>query len=316
MTMTGNAQKGLRNVFVIMLLLIIGLGIFMVAGADRAYAYKYKVTVYSGEQGTIGGKKVWSKEFDQGEHVTLTLESLDFELKNDKYYPRGFKIAGHDNDENEDDVTYPAPSFDVSSDVDYMITYGIKGALVKYFAKYVDTEGNTIRKQDTYYGMAGDKPVVSFRYIDGWTPQTYNIGKTLSKDESKNVMTFIYTKEGELTVEGGENGNGDNGAAAGDAGANGATAFAPGTPQNPAGTNVAPQNGTTIDDSAAPTTNPDGNGDSRQYTDLDDNDTPTASVFSRGNTMIIGSIAALLVLLALILFIVKRRKKEEQEPEA
>lgn len=309
----------IKNIAVVMAFLAFVCCIMMIAGSDRAYAaYKYKVTIYSGLQGTINGKTVWSKEYNQDEPVDISLDEIGFkEKKNSKYYVRGLKIAGHDNNENET-TGFSDLSFDATCDVEYMVTYGIKGALVKYIARYVDTHGKEIHKSSTYYGMAGDKPVVSFRYIDGWTPDHYNIAKTLSEDESKNIMTFTYTKEGEATAQdqNDNNNNGNNGNQNTTV-VRRPTAIAPGTAQNPAGTNVSdtPDNTTNIDDGNTPTTNPGENGnDNKQYTDLDPQKTPTASPLG-GNMLLIGSIAGLVVLLALVLFLLKRKKNGEETDE-
>ena len=310
-------RKSLRSIALLTALIALMIGLFMMTGADRAYAaYKYKVTVYSGSQGTINGKTVWSKEYDQGELVEIDLDEIGFkEKKNSKYYVRGLKIAGHDNDET---TGFRNLTFKADQDVEYMVAYGIKGALVKYIARYVDTNGKEIHKSNTYYGMAGDKPVVSFRYIDGWTPDHYNIAKTLSKDESKNILTFTYTREGANENQNNNDNNGQN-ANQGNA-VNRPNAapnpIAPGTAQNPAGTNVDDTPGrTNIDDGNTPTTDPGNNGnDNKQYTDLDPQKTPTASPLG-GNMLLIGSIAGLVVLLALVLFLLKRKKNGEEAEE-
>ena len=275
----------------------------LISGTESyADGYKYKVTIYSGSQGSFKGKTVWSKEYDQGEEVYISLADLGFEIRDKRYYARGFKIAGHDNDET---TGFQTLAFKADSDEEYIVAYGIKGALVSYTARYVNEDGEEIHKSDTYYGMAGDKPVVSFRYIDGWEPDTYNMAKTLSRDESKNILTFIYTKAGEGGNDEGGN-EGDGGQAVGPA--------APGTPQNPAGTNVTPapgDDGTTIDDTPAPTTDGGDNGDNKQYTDIDDDDTPASAPANKG-LVIGGSVFGAVLLLALILFLIKRKKKAEE----
>ena len=61
--------------------------------------------------------------------------------------------------------------------------------------RYLDKAGNELRGSDEYYGMAGDKPVVSYKYIEGYQPNAYNLKKTLSSDESQNVFEFRYTAD-------------------------------------------------------------------------------------------------------------------------
>ena len=304
-----------RTITVALAVLILAMAGFALAEKESVYAesYKYKVTIYAGEQGTVdGGKKVWTREYAQNEHVTITMKSIGFKLTNDKYYDRGFKIAGHDNDEM---TGIKSMSFDSTRDVEYVITYGIKGAMVKYVAEFVDTEGNQIHDSETYYGMAGDKPVVAFKYIDGWTPDTYNRTKTLSKDESKNAFRFVYTKgTPEENQQNQQNQGNQNNPNANPAANPAVGPAAPGTPQNPAGTNV--DDGAAIDDGNTPQANPGNNGDDNGNNNpaqiVDDDPTPTTSPINN-SVLIGGGIALLLLLLALILFLIKKKKKEQEE---
>ena len=311
------------------------------AKADKA-VYGYRVMLYAGQQGhftkAAGGKlskggKVWSKEYAAGAQVSITEKTLGFVIDNDKYYSRGFRIAGHDNDEVSG---YKQLSFKAGEDVSYEIAYGIKGALVEYTIEYVDENGDELADSDVYYGMAGDKPVVSYRYIEGYLPDAYNKGKKLSKDPSENVFTFTYHQidtddNGGQGNQGGQGGQGGNQGGQGNQGGN---ANAPGTAANPAGTNIAPaqtpttnpgqdgqdgQDGnTTIDDGNTPTTDP------GQYDDLDDDDTPTGvpgqedgdqSFFGKWLPYIIGLIVLLLALIAAIA-LKKKNKKDSEGSDA
>ena len=194
-----------------LLSLLLTLGLSAVSFADSPYPAKpYKVTVYSGKQGHFtktekGGTlnssgTVWYNYYAPGEHVEISRSILGFVPANDsKYYDRGFRIAGHDNDEIEDEsnqrtaVYYTTLEFDADQDVDYEVAYGLKGAMVAYTINYQDSSGRSLHASDTYYGMKGDKPVVSYRYVEGYYPNAYTQGKTLVEDESKNVFTFTYT---------------------------------------------------------------------------------------------------------------------------
>ena len=135
--------------------------------------YKYNVTVYSGLQGTYKGKTKDSNDYAYKELVTISLD--DVVVTNKKYYARGFRTTGHDNDEteNSDDVTgFTRITFNsLDEDVSYEVAYGIRGNMVAYTINYVDEDGAELEESDTYYGMPGDKPVVSYKYIDGYLPQ-------------------------------------------------------------------------------------------------------------------------------------------------
>lgn len=190
--------------------LMLGMSAVSFAAPKSPYPDKpYKVTVYSGRQGHFtkegdgtlnAAGTVWTKNYAPGEQVKISRDILGFVPKEgSKYYDRGFRVAGHDNDEIEDEtnkktaVYYTTLEFNADADVDYEIAYGLKGAMVAYKINYVDSSGKTLHATDTYYGMAGDKPVVSYRYVDGYYPNAYTQGKTLVKDEKENVFTFTYT---------------------------------------------------------------------------------------------------------------------------
>ena len=129
---------------------------------DGSKAYGYTITVYSGEQGHFsGGKTEATIKCDPGESVVIDLDDMGFKMDNDEYYPRGLRQAGHDNDEmKQSPLTIPS----VDEDMSFEVAYGIKGGMVSYKVNYVEKgSGKTLRKSDTYYGMKGDKPVVSYK---------------------------------------------------------------------------------------------------------------------------------------------------------
>ena len=284
--------------------------------------YKYTVTVNSGIQGvyTNGSQtgKTVSKQYAPGETVYISINdkannnyvTLNNDVK-DKYYVKGFRVSGHDAGDlktSENETTgFTSLTFNASCDVSYTAVYGLAGDLVKYTVNYIDKDsGAAVATSDEYYGMPGDKPVVSYRYVKGYMPSVFSMRKTLSADESENVFTFEYEEaNAENTIIPGKtttvnrNGNAANGA------------IAPGTAGNPAGTNIAANavpnaapganNGTTtIGDNATPL----------QYQDIDENDTPLAGV-NKG--LLFGSIGAIILIIALIAAFLARRKKNGAE---
>lgn len=157
---------------------------FSVMAADT---YTYKVTVYAGNKGTIDGQK--QKEItglSLGSQVILDINSV--KVTDDKYYVKGFRLSGRDNEE-----ALATPTIEVDGDVDYVVAYGIKGDMVAYTVNYQDADGKTLADSQTFYGNAGDKPVVAYKYIENYIPQALALTKTLSDNESKNVFTFTYT---------------------------------------------------------------------------------------------------------------------------
>ncbi len=150
--------------------------------------YSYKIRIYAGRQGTVGGGEVL--EYDSvayGSRVIFSRNDVQL-FDNSKYYVRGLRKSGVDNSEAQQSL-----SFEVTEDQDYVVAYGILGDAVSYVINYQDREGNTLAPSETYYGNVGDKPVIAYLYIEGYRPQAYNLTRTLSENAAENVFTFIYT---------------------------------------------------------------------------------------------------------------------------
>lgn len=275
--------------------------------------YTYTVTLSAGSKGTINGaEKDVTANLQKGSRVTLNIN--DVQVTDSKYYVKGFRLSGRDNEE-----ALAAPAFTVTSDVDYVVAYGIKGNMVAYTVSYLDANGNELAPSSTFYGNVGDKPVVAYRYIENYAPQALALTKTLSANETENVFAFTYTpgEAGTIvetttttTVVAGTATTG--GAAAGTAGTAGA-----------AGTGTAGEAGEPAGADAA--VNPDGEGtvenpdeDTPQgLVDLDDEETPKSNIdASEKETSKKGPIAAgiaiiaisVAALIALIVFLKKRAK--------
>ncbi|MCM1025235.1 MAG: hypothetical protein NC432_02300 [Roseburia sp.] len=105
----------------------------------------------------------------------------------EKYNIIGFRESGKDNSER-------VGSEAIERDQDFVVAYGLMKDAVEYTIAYVDTAGNTLRESESYYGTIGDKPVITYRYFDGYQPQAYNLTKTLSANAAENVFTFIYSR--------------------------------------------------------------------------------------------------------------------------
>ena len=200
-------------------------------GEKTVYAdeeeYTYTVTIHSGKEGYFGTKGNTVKKltgFKYGDTCTIDAGELDLKIKDsDKYYVRGLKLSGHDNDEIAG-AYYQTYTFEVKEDLDFSAAYGMKGGMVEYTVNYVDEDGKKLRDTDTYYGMPGDKPVVSYKHIKGYVPDHNNVMKTLTENEEDNHFVFTYRsnvieEEGSGDEEG-ENG-GEGGNDAGDADGNG-----------------------------------------------------------------------------------------------
>ncbi len=281
--------------------------------------YTYKVTLYAGNKGTFTGKvQVTSnneysvtKSADEivvsglakGDEVVLT--QADVTVTDEKYYVQGIRLSGRDNDDTTTIIN-------VKKDIDYVVAYGIKGNQVSYTVNYVDVDGNVLAEADTFYGNVGDKPVVAYKYIEGFVPEVIGFTKTLSEDASENVFTFVYDEAPTPTIivdyvtgGGTSNVNGQGGAGQDDdaQAGEGQDDVQPGQDDDVQGGDQGNQGETGSDE-------PD------DIVDLDDDETPGANIDVDGANMgMIGGIgiavAAAIALIILILFMMKKRKEQQ-----
>lgn len=198
-------MKAVRRIFGILLSIVMLCSMTIPALAKEEY--RYTVRFYAGQQGLIGGGEVITfTNLKYGERVTFNQNMVT--LKDEKYYVKGIRESGMDNN------TVRVNSFPVTADKDYVVAYGLLNDAVAYTINYVDENGNALAPSEQYYGNRGDKPVIAYLYIEGYQPQAYNLTGTLTDDPAENVFTFVYTPIGRVTtvitdvVEGEEGGGG------------------------------------------------------------------------------------------------------------
>ena len=179
-------MKRFKKVFI----MVMSLTVFLSLAYTQVCAYGYKVTLYTGNQGTINGENEMNIDVSKGQMVSLDLSKIELP-QDSKYYVKGIRLSGHDSVDNLDPTT-----FVVNSDLDYVVVYGVKGNQVAYTIRYVDENGNQLSEDMVLYGNVGDKPVVAYKYIDNYVPQAYALTKTLVENEKENIFTFTY-KPGE-----------------------------------------------------------------------------------------------------------------------
>ena len=159
----------------------------------------YTVRIFAGAQGTFSdGVTRIDMTVGQGYTLDLTEVLAGVEMLpgkdaagnavESKYYAKGIRESGKDND------TIGAV-YQVTHDVDLVVAYAMKGGDVEYTVRYLkaDTKEELLPSEH-FYGNVGDKPVVAYKYIDGYVPQAYNLAKTLKEDAAQNVFTFLYTE--------------------------------------------------------------------------------------------------------------------------
>lgn len=177
-------MKRMKKIFVALLSfsLVMGMNV-MSASAEE---YTYTITLHAGDKGALDGVEGGTETLTgcrAGDRVSFDLSKVT--VTDDKYYVKGVRLSGRDNEE-------VAPAFYVEGDADYVVAYGIKGDTVGYTVNYQDEAGNELDASATFYGNVGDKPVVAYKYIDGYIPQALALTKTLSDNEAENVFTFVY----------------------------------------------------------------------------------------------------------------------------
>lgn len=272
--------------------------------------YNYTISISAGSGEFASGESVVQIPASLNDPVDLSAYSTGeaIVLPDDKYYVKGLRLAGHDFGEE----ALADPAFMVEGDAQYVVAYGLKKDQVAYTVNYVDANGNQIAEPQTFYGNAGDKPVVAFRYIDGYLPTTYNLTGTLKAD-GPNEFTFVYNAAPGVTYTEVANAPAAEGAPA----AAGAGAAAAGTvPAGAADVAAAAAAGEIIGEDGTPLDAPE------QIVDIDDEEVPLASgalpedaPADSGNQMMLylAGGCVLVVLIALIAVMAMRRKKANQE---
>ena len=156
------------------------------AFADEGKSYSYTVTLYAGN-GTIDGAASKSYgPYGYGKSCTIAWQTLNIQPDDDKYYVKGIRLAGHDG-------LAESGNIEVTQDLQYVVAYGMKKDQVAYTINYVDANGAQIADSETFYGNIGDKPVIAYRYIEGYQPtNAYNLTGTLKGNAEDNVFTFKY----------------------------------------------------------------------------------------------------------------------------
>lgn len=208
-------MKMMQKMLAVLTALCLSLGLLPVSAYAADTGYTYTVTIYAGNQGAFteniqlfvdhtrsGNTRQSEVRAEAGiitvanlakdDIVTVDLQSDALQLhENSRYYVKGIRKSGRDNN------TVATSIFQVDRDADYVVAYGVQGDMVAYTVNYQDADGNELLPSNTYYGNVGDKPVVAYRYIEGYEPENLALTKTLVTNEAENVFTFVYAPVGE-----------------------------------------------------------------------------------------------------------------------
>ena len=169
------------------------------ASAVPAYAedYQYSVSLDYGNLGKyLGVTQTQKASYAQNAQVNFgSIINKKLTTNEGKiYYVKGLHLTGRDAVENNGQDSY-TPSFRVTEDVMLSVTYGVydKDKAVDFTVNYVDSSGKKLIDSKTLSGNIGDKPVLAYEYIDGYTPNVMNLTKTLTSNSKDNVFTFTYS---------------------------------------------------------------------------------------------------------------------------
>lgn len=99
---------------------MMSLTVFLSLAYTQVCAYGYKVTLYTGNQGTINSQNEMSINVSKGQMVSLDLSQIELP-QDSKYYVKGIRLSGHDSVDNLDPAT-----FVVNGDLDYVVVYGVR----------------------------------------------------------------------------------------------------------------------------------------------------------------------------------------------
>ena len=158
--------------------------------------YTYTVTLYTGQHGTFAdGSDIWKQDgLKKGDGINfgIVMREMNERVQQEtKYYVKGIRLNGQSGIlfSRDELLLGPVP---VESDAMYVVSYGVQGEQVAYTVSYVDENGTPLLDSQTFYGNPGDKRIVAYQEIEGYEPQAYNLGKTLSENAAENVFEFRY----------------------------------------------------------------------------------------------------------------------------
>ena len=179
-------MKKLRLAVSLLLLTVLLAGLCGQAFADTGY----KVRVYGGNS-DVGVLDSNPATKTVGYNEEYTLDASKVTVKNPNYYVKGFREAGKDNTTG---FYASKSSVRIKRDMDFVVAYGMKGSAVAYTVSFVGEDGTELGPAQTFYANVGDKPIVSYLYVEGYEPQAYALTKTLTENPAENVFTFTYTE--------------------------------------------------------------------------------------------------------------------------
>ena len=186
----------------ICLLLIVALCIASITITAFAET-QYQVRLFAGDPtvATLNGSQ--NQTIAYNKEATFRIGGTALNINDSKYYAKGIREAGKDAFSIGSYIAGETINVTVTRDQDYVVVYGMKKAQVAYTVNCVDGS-NRVLRQITYYGDAGDRPLVILPYIDGFNPPGAHgrVSHALDADSAKNVFVAKYSKVTTATSSG------------------------------------------------------------------------------------------------------------------
>lgn len=305
--------------------------------------YTYTVRVFSGNKGDVDGQEMVSLEYHKGDAIDLTTD-IGIDVTDPAYYHKGFREAGRD-----DEFEYR--SFDVNRDLDLVVSYGMRTQMARLTVHFQEYQtGKPLATEDgsteaTYEFKIGDKPVVPFKYVEGYRPLYRNLTGTITEDTDW-YLDYVPLQAGEEPVTqtdegtaqqqtgsqgtGTTTGNQTTGGADGEAASNAQPGGADDTTGGNADGNAGQQVSTDEDGTASgdiyPPTQDIGDNDVPLYDALDSKKKPESATqdepesgiigWIRNHTVAVSVMSAIVLGLAMVLIVLivsKGRRKDNQQ---
>ena len=291
-----------RSIFPFILMFVLFAVMSVYPAGALCEDYQYTVTVYAGNNGSFSGASSYSFRASYGEKAEIDLEKAGFSVTGDRYYVKGLRETGHDDEDLLVSGMTPY-SFTVTRDISFIVSYAVKGEMVGYTINFVAQDGTAVHPPVSYQGIAGDKVIANFLYVEGYEPPEEMPEMILSGNEAENVFSFVYKP---LPVPAAPSSGGGAGGSAEESSAE--------TSQVPAGTGEqssqepAPREGSQEGDQNGPQ-----NGSQTGETEpqeITEPEVPLAKPgMSRAAKAGIGAASALAVVLSGVFFILKKRRE-------
>ena len=195
--MTRKRTRGRHHALALAILLLAAstMGLPTVALSED---YSYTIRVFAGNKGTVNGQDVVTLSRHKGETVDLSSD-VDVSVTDSAYYHKGFREAGRDSE-------FPYRSFAADRDIDLVASYGMRVNMVRLTVHLRNYQtGEPLVSEDgtsevTYEYRSGDKPVVAFRYVEGYRPLYRNVTGTITEDTDW-YLDYVPIQPAEVPAE-------------------------------------------------------------------------------------------------------------------